>query len=346
MTAAEGFNSAIYLHNGLLFAKDCHYQAILLYDTIIFDVMDPTSLLPQWKENFQLYYLVPISFVYLYTLLGAQTYLLYALIALFGAAARHASGEAMYGPGAEAIDEIDHEEEIHRRGTILFRDKKPFAYSASSFRELYEEGQFQSKAWGVIITAISILEFLFAPMYIFAFYELFTHRKRLEFIGALLLFALSALLIYGLIRELLPNAHELSQERPSIDPELRDMVLGFLYTLNEDGVSITNAEYEPAVGGVFRFEAKFDSSLQEGIEEDINRAAVTFCSIVHRSPYPVDKGKFEVTTDDGAIIRFEINARWARKLLNQQMSSDEFLNHVHQTITDEALSDEAEALTP
>lgn len=67
-----------------------------------------------------MYYLVPISLVYLFSQFGDQTYPL-SLIVLIGAASRHSEGEAIYGPDGDEIVESSHEEKIRRIGTLIFR---------------------------------------------------------------------------------------------------------------------------------------------------------------------------------------------------------------------------------
>lgn len=293
--------------------------------------MNPTSLLPQSGTNFKLYYLVPLSFVYLFSQFGDQLYLLFALIALIGAASRHSEGEAIYGPGGEEKTQISHEEKIRRIGTLIYKDKKPFGYSASSTEEIIKEGEFDSKLWGVTVGILFLFQIALSILYLVAIYNLAVHRFEINFLGAVLLFSLSALPIYRVLKYIWPNASQMDEDIPEFDPEFKDVIDGFVYMLNSDGVTPTKIDYEPAEGGVFKINCEANHKYGEAVSEDINRVAVTFCSIVDRSTYPLDRAEITLVTTDDVEVEFQIDPIWCRKVLEGEFSSDHYIQRVHRT---------------
>ncbi|WP_276299369.1 hypothetical protein [Halorussus lipolyticus] len=295
--------------------------------------MNPISLLPKSGTNFKLYYLVPISFVYMFSQFGNQTYLLLSLVALIGAASRHVEGEAIYGPGGEEIAELSREEKIRRIGTLLFRDKKPYGYSATSWSEIIEEARLNSKLWGVLVIILALFQGTLSILYLFAVYEFYLHRFEIDFIGGVLLFSLIALVVYGGLKNIWPNASHMDEDIPEIDPELQDIVEKFMYMLYAEGITTTGVSYEPAEGGLFEIACEVDYEYGETMKEDINQIAILFCSIIDRSPYPISRADFTVETSDDIVIDFYIEPEWCRGVLSGGLSSDEYLQNVNQTVS-------------
>ena len=301
--------------------------------------MNPISLLPNSGTNFKLYYLVPVSFVYLFAQFGNQTYLILSFVALIGAASRQAEGEAIYGPEGEEAAELSREEEIRRVGTLLFKDKKPYAYSATSWTEMLEEGNLESKRWGAIVLILGLFQGAFAILYVVAVYEFYAHRFEIELIGGLLLFSLVALAVNGVTRNLWPNASRMDEDIPDIDPELQDIAEKFMYMLYAEDITINGIRYEPAEGGMVEVNCEVNYEYGEAVREDVNQISVLFCTFIDRSPYLVTRTNFTVETSDGVDINFEINPKWCRAVLNGGISSDEYLQKVKQTVSVESSGD-------
>ena len=72
-----------------------------------------------WVE-FRLYYLVPVSFTYLFAQFGNQFYLLFSLVELIGAISQHAQREALFGREEQEKAELSKEDQIRRVGTLLY----------------------------------------------------------------------------------------------------------------------------------------------------------------------------------------------------------------------------------
>lgn len=109
--------------------------------------MNPISFVPSSGHNYKLYYLIPVSFVYLFYQLGERVLLIFALIGLIGVISRHATAESVYGPDGRDEAKLSSKQEIRRIGALLFRDKVPATYSADSWLEMVNEGTLQSKFW-------------------------------------------------------------------------------------------------------------------------------------------------------------------------------------------------------
>ncbi|QLG62210.1 hypothetical protein [Halorarum salinum] len=295
--------------------------------------MNPISLIPRSGANYELYYIIPVSFVFLFSQRGKGIYLLLAMVALLGAASRHSAGEAMYGPGGEEKRELSDEGVIQRVGTMLHRDKPPHKYSATSSQEMLEEGNLHSKRWGVIVAVLSLFQLLLTPMYIIAVYSLYIHLFEIGFIGAILLFALVALVIYGAMEALWPNASNLNREFPNMDPELHDILENFAFMLDAESISVTGGYYEPSEGGAFQYNCKVEYEFAESVKQDIKCIAVVFCSVVHRSPYPINQADFSLKTSDNTVIHFQIRSLWCRQLMNGEMRYNSFVNRVDRTIS-------------
>ncbi|WP_152423081.1 hypothetical protein [Natrinema versiforme] len=289
--------------------------------------MNPIPLIPQSEANYKLYYIVPLVFVYIFHQIGGGYNLVFALIALLGAASRHGIGEALYGPGGEEKSELSEVKEIRRLGTLIHRDKEPSEYSANSSREMLEEGEMQSKFWVAIVAALGIFQFLFSVMFLIAVYSLYRYRFELDFVGGVLLFTLVALIVYGVIRELLPDISQIDK----FDHEIQELSEDFIILLNSENISITNLVYEPAEGGAFRIDCEVNYEYSKGVSEDINRIAVSFCSFVSRSSYPISHGEISLTTTDDIIIDFEIDPIWCSQLLNGQISSEHYSELIERT---------------
>lgn len=262
--------------------------------------------------------------------------MLLSLVALIGASSRHAEGEALYGPEGEEIAELSREEKIRRTGTLLFRDKKPYTYSATSWNEMLKEGNLDSKIWGAIVVILGVFQGALSALYLFAVYEFYNHRFEIDFIGGLLLFALIALAVNGVTRSLWPNASRMDQDIPEIDPELRDIAERYMYMLRAEDIFPSGVHYEPAEGGLIEVDCEVDYEYGETVREDINQIAILFCSIIDRSPYPVNRADFTVETSDGVVIDFQVESEWCREVLSGGLSSDEYLQKVDQTVSEES----------
>jgi len=297
--------------------------------------VNPVSLLPKSGSNFRLYYLVPISFIYLFSQIGGQIYLLLSLIALIGATSRQSQGEALYGPQGQEKPELDEKEKLRRIGTLIYRDKKPFQYSATSPGEVLKEGSFQSIIWAVVFVLLSLFQISLSFLYLFAVYELYSYRFELDFLGAVLLFGLVALVVNGVMRFLWPNVSRMDEEAPEIDPELDDIAERFIHMLYLEDVSISKANYEPSKGGLFEIDCRVNHLHNETVEEDVNQVAVLFCSLIDRSSYPVSRGEFCIETEDGGVITFRIDPSWCQQVLDGEISSEQYLRHVRQTVSEE-----------
>lgn len=293
--------------------------------------MNPISLVPQSGSNFKLYYLVPVSFVYLFAQFGNQFYLLFSLVALIGAIGRHAQGEALFGPEEHEKAELSKEDQIRRSGTLLYRDKVPSGYSATTWTELYEEGEFRSNIWAGIMIVLTLFQGSLSVLYLFAVHDLYIHRFEIDFVGALLLFSLAALVINGAVRTILPNVSQMEQGIQDIDSELKENLQGFMFTLYADGISTAEMEYEPADGGIVGFECEVDYDFDDTVREDVNRVAITFCSVVDRSSYPIKRADVTLKTTDNVALDFQIDSEWCRQVLDGQLSSDHYLQRVYRT---------------
>lgn len=67
------------------------------------------------------------------------------------------------------------------------------------------------------------------------------------------------------------------------------------------------------------------------MRHDINQIAISFCSVVDRSSYPITRSDFRLKGKNGGVAYFSIDAKWCRELLDGRMSSNEFLHRVGQT---------------
>jgi len=293
--------------------------------------MNPISLLPQAGWNYKLYYLVPVSFVYVFSITNAQVHLIFALIALIGAASRHSMGEAMYGPGGEEERELDPLKRIQRTGTVIFRDKAPSAYSATSYQEMVQEGNLSSKYWGGFLLVNVLFQASLSVMYVGALYFLFTYRSEIGFVGGVILFSLVALFVYGLLAVFWPDVHRIHDDFPSVDPALQNIVNGFVYSLNAEDISVPDVYYEPD-GGRFEIDCRIDDDATGQVEKKLNQIAFSFCSIVDRSPYPVDQAKIVLQAGDTKEIEFLIEARWCRRLLSGDLSANQYRKRVRQSL--------------
>lgn len=192
--------------------------------------MNPISFVPNSGPNYKLYYLIPISFIYLFYRLGGRVLLVLALIGLIGVISRHSTGESVYGPNGKEEPELSSEREIRRMGSLFFRHKVPSQYSAESWLEMVNEGNLRSKFWGVTIGVISVFELSVSVLYVIAVYLLVTNLFVIDFIGGILLFALIGLLVHRTIRLILPNISQID-DIPPIDEELQTIVERFSHTL-------------------------------------------------------------------------------------------------------------------
>lgn len=297
--------------------------------------MDPTPLLPNAGTNHKLFYIVPLSFLYLYSLLGDSVYLVLTMIALMGAICRHTTGESIYGPRGEEKRELDSEDEIRRTGTFLFRDKAPHQYVATTYKELVQEGEFRSRNWFVVLIIIALFQIAFFVLYPFAIVELYFNREELNFIGLVLLFSMISLPIYGFLKFLLPDASDAHLDMPNMDPRFEEVFEGLTFSLLGDDIHLKEGFYEPAEGGLITITCEVEyekGEEQEEILDDIHRIAIDFCSLVSRSTYPIDNAKITLLTADEVETKFEIEPEWCRKLSSGGISSDEFFDQVEHTI--------------
>lgn len=294
--------------------------------------MNPISFVPNSGHNYKLYYLIPVSFIYLFYQLGGWVLLVLALIGLIGVTSRHSAAESVYGPDGREKAELSSEQEIRRIGTLLYKDKVPAEYSADSWLEMVNEGTLQSKSWGVAIGVLSVFQFAVSILYIIAVYLLFTNLLVIDFVGGILLFALVGLVVHGTIRQILPNVSQIDNTQP-IDPELQTIVEGFSYTLYGDGTVVTGAAYEPGLGGVFEIDIETEYESDESMHKVINQIAVAFCSVVDRSSYPVTRSDFRLKDKNGGVAYFCIDAKWCRGFSDGRISTDKFFHCVGQTVS-------------
>jgi len=294
--------------------------------------MNPISFVPDSGPNYKLYYLVPVSFVYLFYQLGGRILLLLALIGLIGVTSRHSTAESLYGPNGREEADLSSEREIRRVGTLLFRDKVPAKYSANSWSEMFNEGTLQSTLWGVVIGVLSLFQFAVSVLYVIAVYLLVINLLVIDFIGGILLFSLIGLMVHGTIRLVLPNISQID-DFPTVDQELQTIVEGISYTLNGDDIIVSGVTYEPDRGGVFEIDCAIEQESADSVHKHINRIAVVFCSVVNRSSYPVTRSDLRLNIRGGGVAYFCIDARWCREFSDGRMSTDQFFHHIGQTVS-------------
>ncbi|CDK38524.1 hypothetical protein [Halorubrum sp. AJ67] len=294
--------------------------------------MDLTSLVPDSGPNYKLYYLIPASFIYLFYQLGREILLVPALIGLIGVISRHSTSESLYGPDGKKEANLSSQREIHRVGALVYRNKVPAKYSADSWLEMAQEGTFQSTYWAIVMGVIFVFQFSVSVLYIIAVYLLFTNLLVIDYIGGVLLFALVGLVVHGAIRLILPDISDID-DIPSIDQELRTVVEGFSHTLNGDDIVVTGAAYGAARGGIFEIAIEAECESDELKRRTINQIATAFCSVVNRSSYPVVRSDFRIEGKNGSAVYFCIDTKWCRKLSNGQISANEFLHHIGQTVS-------------
>jgi len=294
--------------------------------------MNPISFVPDSGPNYKLYYLIPASFVYLFYQLGERMLLVFALIGLIGVISRHSTAESVYGPDGNEEAELSSEREIKRMGTLLYRDKVPVKYSADSWIEMANEGTLQSTIWIGVIAVLAVFQFAVSILYVIAVYFLITNLLVIDFVGGILLFALVGLVVHGALRLILPNISQID-DISQIDQELQTIVEGFCHTLNGEDIVVTGVAYGPERGGVFEVDIEGDCESDRSIHHAINQTAIAFCSIVDRSSYPVTRSDFRLKTKNSGVTYFCIEDRWCRKLSDGEISADEFLHSVGQTVS-------------
>lgn len=77
--------------------------------------------------------------------------------------------------------------------------------------------------------------------------------------------------------------------------------------------------------------------------EDVNRVAVSFCSVVDRSPYPIERADITLETSDGGMLEFQIRPEWCRQNLDGELLAEQYLQKVHGTVSEEAHESEPPA---
>lgn len=294
--------------------------------------MDLTSLVPDSGHNYKLYYLIPVSFIYLFYQLGREILLVLALIGLIGVISRHSTSESVYGSNGKTEADLSTEQEIRRVGALLYKDKVPAKYSADSWLEMVQEGTLQSTYWGVVMGVISVFQFAVSVLYIIAVYLLVTNLLVIDYIGGILLFALIGLVVHGAIRLILPDISQID-DIPPIDQELQTIVGGFSHTLYGDDIIVTGAAYGAARGGIFEIDTEAECKSDKSTRRSINQIAIAFCSVVDRSSYPVTRSEFRLKGKNGSAVYFCIDAKWCRELSNGRISTNEFLHHIGQTVS-------------
>jgi len=185
---------------------------------------------------------------------------------------------------------------------------------------------------GVAIEYSLFSSLQYLSLYVIAVYLLVSNLLVIDFVGGVLLFALVGLVVHGTIRLILPNISQIDNI-PSIDQELQTIVEGFSHTLYGDDNVVTGAAYAPDRGGIFEIDVEGECESDESIHHAINQIATAFCSVVNRSSYPVTRSDFRLNGKNGGIAYFCIDAKWCKEFSDGQMSTDEFLHRVGQTVS-------------
>jgi hypothetical protein len=293
--------------------------------------MDEIPLLPDAKRNYRLYYLIPLSFVYLFVETGSQVHLLFFGAAIIGATSRHASGEAIYGPHMEEKGELTSVEKVRRTGTLIFRDKLPHQYNATSSIEMVQEGTLASRIWGAVLIILGVFQLGLSILYLVAIYFLYQNLASIGFLGGVLLFSLIALVVYGVMSSLWPDARKFDYGG-KVDDDLQSIIQGFRQNLYADGVFVPRVSYEPADAGVVEIECSVDYEWEQGLRRDVNRIAYSFCSVVERSPYPITGAEVQLTSSDGGELTFVIDAELCDRMLDGEISTESFAETVQKSV--------------
>jgi len=293
--------------------------------------MEEIPLLPDAKRNYRLYYLIPLSFVYLYVETGLQIQIYLSVVATVGAVSRHASEEAIFGPNMQEKGELGEIQQIRRVGTLIFKDKLPHEYRATTSAEMVQEGELVSRFWGGIIGVLALFQVALPVLYLVAIYFLYQNLPSFGIAGGILLFSLTALVVYGFISTIYPNAQELDFGQ-KIDNDFSDVINGFRQNLYGDDVFVSRVSYEPAEAGAVEIECAVEYEWGKALRRDVNRIAYSFCSVVERSSYPISQAKVHLESADDGEITFVIRAEWCKKLLQGEMTSESFAEQIQNTV--------------
>ncbi len=292
--------------------------------------MDPTTFIPDSQERFKLYYLIPISYVYLFTLLDEQLYLWLSLIAVVGATTRHTSEEAIFGPRFEDQRELSKIAEIRRFGTVFFRDKPPHEYSAESAGEVIQEGEFRSRRWFLQVTVLYIFHVSLFFLYLYAIWTLFQNLQSLDFLGVMVFFALIGFTAYLVTSEMWPDASQLHYQN-DFDTEFVEVIQEFAKSLYAEDISLDDATYEAADAGAVSLKLSVEYDFGKQVHRDINHVAFLFCSVVARSSYPIHHVDVSIETSDGGTVSFLIDPEWCRQLSKGEISSERYASNIQES---------------
>lgn len=293
--------------------------------------MDEVPLLPDARRNYRLYYLIPLSFVYLFVETGSQVHVLFFVAAIIGATSRHASEEAIYGPNMIEKGGLTSVQEIRRTGTLIFRDKLPHQYTATSPVEMVQEGTLPSRIWGVVMVSLGVFQLGLSVLYLVAIYFLYQNLGSIGFLGGVLLFSLIALVAYGIMSALWPDTRNLDFGG-KVDDELQSIIRGFRQNLYADDIFVPRVSYEPAEAGAVEIECSVEYEWGPSLHRDVNRIAYSFCSVVERSPYPISRAEVQLSSSDDGELTFVIDAKLCRQMLNGEISSEHFAEAVQESV--------------
>jgi len=293
--------------------------------------MDQFSLAPDPEQQFRLYYLIPIVYIYLFTLTQNQLFFWCSVIGIIGATIRHSSEEAIWGPGYEDRRSLTQEAEIKRWGTLIFADKPPHEYSAESRREVWEEGEFQSKTQIALLVILTVFQGSLIPLYLGSFYAYYTVWESIDFLGGLIGFTLLAYTVYWIFSQIWVDASQIHYQN-QFDSEFSDIINGFAETLYADGIEVNGGEYEPAEAGALTLNLSVNYDHGPKIRRDVNRVAFSLCALIERSAYPISIVDISIQTEDDFTSSFVINGEWCHDLSEGELSAQEFGQKVQDSV--------------